>query len=107
MEDILVELMKKYDAENEVKISKDKMCECFYDLYIQPRFMDECYEHEETARGLAQFLEIMGMSFDEFYDTVWSYSLGCGLDYMKDLNNYIIYERPPMNEYNDDNFMEF
>lgn len=82
---------------------KEAICECFYDLYIQPRYMQECDNREETAHDLERFLNAAEMSFDEFIETIWEYSLGCGLDYMKDLNEYIrqhYYEQPfPINDY--------
>ena len=80
-----------FDECNDVaNINKEKICECFYDLYIQPRYIYECEDRKETAWGLEHFLKTVGMSFDEFYKTIWEYSLGCGLDYMNELNNDFI-----------------
>ena len=65
------------------------MCVFYYDHGIMPRFEEEWGNRLECAESLKAFLDKMGLSFTEFYDLVLDYSLGNGLQYMREVNDMI------------------
>ncbi len=67
------------------RLMKDFCC-FFYDRAIMPRFVDEWENRKECAEALKDFLNRMNITFDEFYRYVLDYSLGNGLEYMKEVN---------------------
>ena len=69
----------------------------YYDYGIMPRFEEEWDNRLECAEALKKFLDRMGLSFEEFYDLVLDYSLGNGLQYMREVNDMIPLLSPIMN----------
>lgn len=66
-----------------------EFCCYFYDAFIMPQFVAEWEAREDCAEELEEFLKRMGITFDEFYHYVLSYSLGNGLQYMREVNDMI------------------
>ena len=70
-----------------------KLCCFLFDRCIQPRYAKEQEEREECAEILEHFLRTTGISFDDFFSYVRNYSLGVGLQYMKEVNEMIPFLR--------------
>ena len=67
---------------------KEKAISCmFFDHCIEPRVSEEEANRYECAEMLREFLEKVGITFDEFYDYVHLHSYGHGSDYLQDLND--------------------
>ena len=86
----------------EVYCVEKEACCFFYDAYLQPRITEEELSREETAIVLFDFLKRMNLNFDEFMRYIRYYSLGHGLNYLKE-----IYEVNSYTDNNDDNYMDF
>ena len=101
--------MKKNNEHNidkpyEVCCVEKEACCLFYDTYLQPRITEEELSREETADALIRFLKRMNLNFDEFMRYIRYYSLGHGLNYLKEIyegNSYTDTDN------NDDNYMDF
>ena len=70
-------------------INLQEMCRYFYDYGIMPRFEEEWDNRRECAEALKTFLDRMGLSFKQFYELILNYSLGNGLQYMREVNEMI------------------
>lgn len=89
-----------------VFLKEKASCCMFYDYFLQPRITEEEEAREESAYVLQRFLKEMGLSFDEFYRMILDYSLGHGLDYIKDLYDSFK-DSFVLEEEDDDGYIDF
>ena len=71
-------------------------CCSFYDNYILPQFRAEWEQREECAQLLEAFLGEEGITYEEFFDNIQSYSLGYGLQLLSEINDMIPFLDPIM-----------
>lgn len=93
----IVEEKSVYDVEKNA-------CCFFYDHNLQPLISEHEEILTECAFQLKCILERMNLSFDEFYDYICLYSLGHGLDILKECNQY---NQMRDNIQNEDYYMDF
>lgn len=98
--------MNNVSESRKVYLTEKASCCMFYDYYLQPRITEEEDAREESAFVLQRFLKEMNLSYDEFYRMILDYSLGHGLEYIKDL--YDSFKNSFVNaEEDDDGFIDF
>ncbi len=68
-------------------VEKSACCFIFCHM-LEPLILQEEEIRSNCSSLLRQFLEEMDLSFDEFIDYIRFYSLGHGLDYLKECNEY-------------------
>lgn len=84
---------------SESNLDIKQLCCFIFDRCIQPRYEKEQEEREVCAEILEHFLRTTGISFDAFFSYVRNYSLGVGLQYMKEVNEMIPFLRHEIDSY--------
>ena len=78
-------------SENQTEQTQQEACCAFYNTFIAPRVERMYEEQEECADILLQFLHKQKMTFDDFYHDILDYSLGFGLEYIRELEGIFPY----------------
>lgn len=92
---------------------KKQMCMMYYDYFLFPHIEQEETDREKMTSQLLRFLRAMNISFDDFLHCIREYSLGAGLEYIKNLYYRIPDEKREQlisiidEVYLDDNYMDF
>ena len=81
-------MIYKYDPKQQER------CCSFLDNRIITSYEDEMEQRLECADLLDDFLNEEEISFEDFYDYVHYYSLGYGLDYLREVNDTIPFLYP-------------